>query len=258
MLTFSLSAAVTLSGRSRSASKLPRPASRATYYMPSTGRVGPTTNVDLDSEAASCSGSSGRGHVSRASAATFASRRSEVRVRTSGSCDGVSCSLPGRRTIPVSSFRPAARRRRRPRPIRPGEPSRADGRGLRDLVSDPWRRRRLHHLPDGSAPITGNKITLTTALSIARRLPVEDSTGIQRRRGTAVAPWMTYQAREDAEHARCGQQHHRAVLVRHELPRTATTTWHLRHHAEPECPARNGADPALSRRAHPRAVRLDV
>jgi hypothetical protein len=191
MLTFSLSSSVTLSGPLTVGFTLASACQSGAYFV-ALYAVSPTTNVKLDSEQATCNGTSGLGHVSSGLRRPFAVRRAG---RGRAGVRGTGLVLSAGTTYYAGVFfepggpGPSPSPTAVPSPVSVTKPMAAGSAITFPTVGGDGGSITF---PDGSAPITGNSITLTTALSIPDGYPTTIPPGFNGVGASAVAPWMTY------------------------------------------------------------------
>ncbi len=188
MLTFSLSEAVTLSGALAVHFQLASACQPGAYYI-ALYQVGSAASTLIDSEAASCNGSTGGGHVAARFRRHFAARQ-----QRSGFASGAT-KLAANTTYYTGVFFSPGAPTPTPSPTSVPPPvSRTIPMAAGSALSFPTVGGDGGSVtfPNGSLPITGNQITLTTALSLPDGYPFQIPQGFSGVGATAVAPWLTY------------------------------------------------------------------
>jgi hypothetical protein len=192
MLTFSLSSAVTLSGPLTVGFTLPSACQSGAYFI-ALYAVSATTNAELGSEPATCHGSAGQGSVSSRFRRPITLGRAS---RGRAGVHGAGVLLASGTTYYAGVFFEPGGPGPSPSPTAiPSPSSVTKPMAAGSAISFPTLGGDGGSItfPAGSVPITGNQITLTTALSLPNGYPTNIPPGFSGVGAAAVAPWMTYQ-----------------------------------------------------------------
>ncbi len=195
MLTFSLSSSVTLGGPLTVDFQLASACQSGAYYV-ALYDVSATTNVELDSELATCHGTVGSGHVSTRFRRPFGLHRGKGALgRDRFGVHEAGTVLSGGHTYYAGVFFAPGSPTPTPSPTAPPSPvSQTKPMVAGSAITFPSLGGDGGSVtfPNGSQPITGNNITLTTGLALPNGYPTNIPPGFSGVGAAAVAPWLTY------------------------------------------------------------------